>query len=67
LGARVRACDLKLYAAHLPLGQLERRPGALARLARHPDYRGQLVVSIAEDGRVVTMRDGDVQVSPLFG
>jgi hypothetical protein len=40
---------------------------ALEQLARHPHYRGQLVVSIAEDGRVVTMRDGAATVSSLFG
>ena len=39
---------------------------ALEQLARHPDYRGQLVVSIAEDGRVVTMREGTATVASVF-
>ena len=39
---------------------------ALEQLSRYAHYRGPLVVSIAEDGRVVTMRDGTAHVSHCF-
>lgn len=34
----------------------------LEQLAAHPAYRHQLMVAIAEDERIVTMRDGDAKI-----
>lgn len=35
----------------------------LEQLARHPSYRGQLVVAISESCEIVTMRDGNAKVT----
>lgn len=34
----------------------------LEQLAHHPNYRGQLVMAISEDERLVTMRDGTAKI-----
>lgn len=35
---------------------------AMKQLARHPDYRSHTVIAIAEDGTVLSMRNGEVAV-----